>query len=93
MQATKSHSALVYIPIEKIAEKFPNYDGSLLGDMRESAVFDNSKIKKIAPHYVSKTGYEDVVQQIVSWYESHPEQQVIDEDFDKRYDALLADYA
>lgn len=91
-KATHSHSELVYIPIEKIAEKFPDYEGSLLGDMRESAVFDNSKIKSIAPHYVSKTGYEDVVQQIVSWYENHLDQQVIDEDFDKRYDALVLSY-
>jgi hypothetical protein len=83
---------LIYIPIEKIAEKFPDYYGSLLGDMRESALFDNSKIKKVAPNYVSKTGYEDVVQDIVSWYENHLDQQTIDEDFDRRYDELVLSY-
>jgi nucleoside-diphosphate-sugar epimerase len=88
-KATNSQSELVFIPIEQIAEKFPDYYGSLLGDMRESTLFDNSKIKKIAPHYVSKTGYEDVVQDVVSWYENHPDQQNIDKDFDKRYDALI----
>ncbi len=91
-KATNSHSPLVYIPIEKIAEKFPDYEGSLLGDMRESALFDNSKIKKVAPHYLSKTGYEDVVHDIVRWYENHPEHQTIDEDFERRYEALVADY-
>jgi len=91
-KATSSHSELIYVPIEKIADQFPYYNGSLLGDMRESVLFDNSKIKKVAPHYVSKTGYEDVVQDVVSWYENHQDQQTIDVDFDKQYDALVSIY-
>ena len=91
-KATQSQSKLIFIPIEKVAEKFPDYYGSLLGDMRESALFDNSKIKSVAPHYVSKTGYEDVVNDIILWYENHPEHQTVDEDFDKRYDELVSTY-
>jgi nucleoside-diphosphate-sugar epimerase len=91
-KATHSHSELIYIPIEKIAKQFPDYYGSLLGDMRESALFDNSKIKKVAPNYVSITGYEDVVSDIVTWYENHLDQQMIDEDFNRRYDDLVKTY-
>ncbi|MDO9628968.1 MAG: NAD-dependent epimerase/dehydratase family protein, partial [Acholeplasmataceae bacterium] len=91
-KATGSQSELIYIPIEKVANQFPYYYGSLLGDMRESAIFDNSKIKKVAPHYVSKTSYEDVVQDIISWYENHLDQQIIDKDFDRLYDALVSSY-
>jgi nucleoside-diphosphate-sugar epimerase len=89
-KVTHSRSELIYIPIEKIADHFPDYYGSLLGDMRESVLFDNTKIKNIAPNYVSKTGYEDIVSDVVSWYENHIEHQRIDEDFDRRYDALVS---
>ena len=88
-EAVGSKSELVFMSTEKIAEVFPDYSGSLLGDMKDSAIFDNSKIKAVAPNYVSKTEYRDVVKNAVLWYENNPEFQTIDEDFYKRYDLLI----
>ena len=87
-----SKSKVIYVPVEEVAKKFPDYSGSLLGDMRDTALFDNSKIKSVAPHYVSKTEYKDVIKKVVKWYNDHKEYQTIDEDFDRRYDELVLAY-
>lgn len=90
--ATHSSSPLIFIPMDVIAEKFPDYRGSLLGDMRESAIFDNSKIKTVAPNYVSVTSYLDKVKDILKWYEHEKNAQTIDEEFDQRYHDLVQMY-
>lgn len=87
-----SQSKVIYMPVEEVAKKFPDYSGSLLGDMRDTALFDNSKIKSIAPNYVSKTEYKDVLKKVVKFYNDHKEYQTIDEDFDRRYDELVSSF-
>jgi len=91
-KAVGSKSELIFIPKEVIAKKFPDYYGSILGDMGGSAIFDNSKIKEVAPNYVSKTEYSDIVDNAVLWFMNHPEYQTIDEDFDRRYNELIEQY-
>jgi nucleoside-diphosphate-sugar epimerase len=83
---------IVFIPTNEAVKYFKEYEGALLGDMIHSAVFDNSKIKKVAPNYKSSTGYEDVINKIIKWYDEHEEYKTIDEDFDKRYDELISKY-
>jgi nucleoside-diphosphate-sugar epimerase len=83
---------IVFIPTNEVVKYFREYEGALLGDMIHSAVFDNSKIKKVAPNYKSSIGYEDVIKEIIKWYDEHEEYKTIDEDFDKRYDQLVEKY-
>lgn len=85
-------SEIVFVPSQEIVEVFPEYKGALLGDMMGSALFDNSKIKEVAPNYLSKTEYKDIAKKVVQFYESHPENQTIDEDFYQRYDKLVERY-
>jgi nucleoside-diphosphate-sugar epimerase len=83
---------IVYIPTEFILKHFPEFEGELYGDKYASAVFDNSKIKNIAPNYTSKTEYPEIAKKAVNYYMSHVEQQTIDEEFIKRYEKLIKDY-
>jgi len=91
-EALNVKAKVVFVPIEEIAEVFPEFKGLLLGDMRGDVYFDNSKIKNIAPNYVSKTEYKDIALKVVAWYEQHLELQTIDTSFDQRYDMLVKKY-
>ncbi|MGM0495566.1 MAG: NAD-dependent epimerase/dehydratase family protein [Bacillota bacterium] len=81
-----------YIPSSFIIKYFPEVKGELYGDKKDSAVFDNSKIKSIAPNYKSKVEYSDIVKRAVKHYLETPELQKVDKEFDKRYDNLIAEY-
>lgn len=80
---------VVYIPWDRIFIDFPEFKPEILGDKKQSLIFDNTKIKSVAPHYVSKTDYKDIVEKAVLYYDNHPELQTIDEEFEQRYDALI----
>ncbi len=81
-----------HMPIDYILKHFPELKGELLGDKLADAVFDNSKIKKIAPHYSSSIEYPDVVKKAVKFHLSERGSQAIDEDFMKRYDTMVDEY-
>lgn len=82
----------VSIPWDFIFEYFPEFQPEILGDKQKSTYFDNSKIKAVAPNYVSKIEYPDVIKKTVAYYQEHPELQGIDEEFNKRYDQMIADW-
>lgn len=80
---------IVYVPMDELLTAFPEFRGELLGDKDKDTVFDNSKIKAIAPNYSSTTNYEDVAPKVVEYYKNHPELHCVDEAFEKRLDALI----
>lgn len=82
----------IKIPTEEVIKHFTEMEGNLLGDKAHSLVFDNSKIKAVAPNYKSETGYEEIIIKTVKWYEEHQEFQIIDEEFDQNYDELVKRY-
>ncbi len=83
---------LIYIPTSEILKVFPEFEGELYGDKYEDAIFDNAKIKSVAPNYTSKTEYTSIVKQVISYYLSHKEEQTVDYDFIDRYDKLIDNY-
>lgn len=83
---------IVYIPSEEIIKHFPEVKAELYGDKKGSALFDNSKIKEVAPNWVSKTDYSTIAPLVMAWFLEKEERQVVNEEFDKRYDALIASY-
>jgi len=80
---------VLFVPMDDVIENYKEIEGNLKGDKGHSLVFDNSKIKKVAPNYKSETNYEDVINKIVSFYENNKEFQVVDQEFDKKYDELV----
>jgi nucleoside-diphosphate-sugar epimerase len=80
---------IVFIPTDEILEFFPNFKGELYGDKKDSAVFDNSKIKSVAPNYKSETEYFEIAKRAVKYYLENPEVQIIDKEFNERYNQLI----
>lgn len=83
---------IIYIPTEFIIKYFPDFEAELYGDKIASAVFDNSKIKSVAPNYRSEVDYSDIAKKAVKTLLENPELQTIDTEFNKRYDELIEAY-
>ena len=82
----------VYIPSQTIADFNPELTGTLLGDKSWSAVFDNSKIKRLVPDFVATVPFSQGVKRSVEWFEREPKRCVIDNEYDKFMDRLIAAY-
>lgn len=69
-----------------------DYDltGSLIGDKANSAVFDNSKLKRAVPDFRPKIRFEEGVKNTLDYVLSHKECQTDDEEFDKWCDKVIA---
>jgi nucleoside-diphosphate-sugar epimerase len=80
---------LVHIPSDMIAKHDRNWGDSLLGDKAHSVIFDNTKIKKWVPDFSCKIPFEQGAQEIVAWYDQHPEQQRVDPYMDQLFDRLI----
>lgn len=80
---------IIYISTDDILKVFPEFKGELYGDKKDDAIFDNSKIKSVAPNYVSETEYTDIVKHVVNYYLTHKEAQAIDANFIERYEKLI----
>lgn len=91
-QALDVKPNIIYIPTDFILIYFPEFKGELYGDKKGDAIFDNSKIKSVAPHYISKTEYPDIGKRAVTYYLNTPQDQEVDLKFLKRYDFLIESY-
>jgi nucleoside-diphosphate-sugar epimerase len=81
---------LVHLASEFIAAGIPEAAGSLLGDKANCTIFDNSKIKRFVPGYAATTRFRDGIRESIAWFDADPARQVIDEQANARWDALLA---
>lgn len=66
--------------------------GNLMGDKANSAVFDNTKIKRFVPGYIATTPFREGIKRTVEWFDAHPERIRIDEENNRLMDAVLAAY-
>jgi len=60
---------LVHIPSDFLVACVPSLRGTLIGDKSNSAVFDNSKIKRFVPGYCAATRFEDGIRKSIAWFE------------------------
>ena len=87
-----SHVNAVHIASDFIVACLPDELGGLHGDKASSMVLDNSKIKRFVPDYVATHRYRDGIKRSISWYDSEPARQTIDEVANATYDKLIAAY-
>ncbi|SHM90213.1 SDR family oxidoreductase [Halanaerobium congolense] len=80
---------LVHVTSRKIAEYNDIYIGKLLGDKAASVVFDNSKIKRFVPSFKAIVPFAEGVKDSINWYDSHPELQRIDQDWNDLMDKII----
>lgn len=66
--------------------------GNLIGDKANSAVFDNTKIKRFVPGFIATIPFREGIKTTVKWFDAHPERIRIDEENNRLMDAVLAAY-
>ena len=81
---------LVHVTSDAIAADDADWGASLLGDKTHSMVFDNSKIRSLAPDFGTTIRYPEGARETVAWYDADPARQVVDADHDAQLDRLVA---
>jgi hypothetical protein len=57
-----------------------------------SAVFDNTKLKRLVPGFAAKTPFATGIRRTLAWFEADPARQQIDAEMNRRWDKLIAAY-
>jgi nucleoside-diphosphate-sugar epimerase len=83
---------LVHIASDFITACLPEFAGGLHGDKANSAVFDNSKIKRFVPDFVATTKFRDGIARSVKWFDADPARQEVDAEANAAWDKLIANY-
>ena len=83
---------VVHIASDLIARYDDHAVGSLIGDKVNSAVFDNSKIKRFVPEFDCKVSWAQGVHRSIAWFEADPSRQTIDDEANQLWDKIIAAY-
>jgi nucleoside-diphosphate-sugar epimerase len=82
----------VHMASDFIIACVPAVEGTLLGDKAVSALFDNSKLRRLVPGFAPKTNFATGIRRTLAWFEADPARQQIDAEMNRRWDKLLAAY-
>ena len=83
---------IVHISSDLIAKYDEEALGSLIGDKVNSAVFDNSKIKRFVPEFDCEVPWAEGVRRAIAWFEADPSRQTIDDDANQLWDRIITAY-
>lgn len=83
---------LVHVPSEVIARHDPRWGAGLLGDKAHSVIFDNTKIRRLVPHFSPRIPFRRGAGEIVEFFRAHPERLVVDPELDALMDRLATTY-
>jgi len=85
---------LVHVPSDAINSANPEWGAGLLGDKVHSMVFDNSKIRQVAPGWQAVVPFDrQGAREIVAWHLADPARQVVNAELDATMDKLAARFA
>jgi nucleoside-diphosphate-sugar epimerase len=80
--------SLVHVASETIARVLPRIGPSLLGDKAHSVIFDNAKVRTLAPGFAQRVPFSVGARRIVEFHDAHPQLKVVDEALDAGFDRL-----
>lgn len=83
---------LVHIPSEFIAAYDAEWGAGFLGDKAHSAIFDNTKIKRLVPEFEAHIPFSQGAREIAAWFAENMASQTIDEDLDRMIDRIIEAY-
>ena len=83
---------IIHMTSDFIVSCVPAVEGSLLGDKSVSAVFDNSKLRRLVPGFAAKTPFAVGIRRTIAWFEADPARQTVDAELNRRWDKLIAAY-
>jgi nucleoside-diphosphate-sugar epimerase len=81
---------LVHVASEAIAKVDPSLYGPLVGDRANCAVFDNTKIRRLAQGFAQKVTWAEGARQYVDFHDAHPDWAARSPEWDALSDGLTA---
>ncbi len=81
---------IVKIPTDFICKVAPQLTGNLKGDKAFPGVFDNSKIKRLAPDFQCRKPFREGVRESIAWLRAHPELQNRKPELDAMIEEVIA---
>ena len=91
-QALGVQPRLVHVPSELIAAYDADIGAGLLGDKSNSMIFDNSKIKRLAPGFACTIPFSWGAREIAEWFAADPARQVVDDELDALFEQIITAY-
>lgn len=82
----------VHVASETLAKHDENWGPGLLGDKANSMIFDNSKIKKLAPDFLCTTPFRRGAEEIIAWYDGDESRRIVNLTNDALEDKLVELY-
>jgi nucleoside-diphosphate-sugar epimerase len=83
---------LIHIPSEFLAACMPDKLGSLIGDKSQSAIFDNTKIKRFVPGYCATTPFARGIRRTMAWFDADAARKEVDESANVVWDKIIEAY-
>jgi nucleoside-diphosphate-sugar epimerase len=83
---------IVHIPSDFIAAVDPDLGRELLGDRAHSLVFDNAKIKRLAPDFGATVSFAEGIRRSIGWFDADRARQVVDRERSELLDRIVAAY-
>lgn len=84
---------IVHIASDYIVSRYPDWEGNLLGDKSNSAVFDNSKIKRFVPAFLCTVPFSAGIRRSIRWLDAHPDRKTINPVTEDRLNSLITAYS
>jgi len=81
---------LYHMATDFITACHPEVHPELVGDKINSVVFDNAKVKAVAPEFVCTTGLAEGAKLTLDWFDAHPALKQRDEAWEGLCDRLIA---
>ncbi len=80
----------VHVASDAIAAVDPQLGPGLIGDKSHSVLFDNAKIRSLAPAFGTTITFDEGARRIIAHYDAHPDEQHVDPHLDAVFDRLTA---
>ena len=83
---------LVHVPSELVHAYDPQFGAGLLGDKSHSRIFDNGRIRQLAPGFRCDTPFAAGAREIVAWHGADPARRTVDPAVEQLIERVLAAY-
>lgn len=80
---------IVHVTSDRICAMDPTYEGSLLGDKTESALFDNSKIRRVVPEFRCSIPFAEGIRSTLAWFDADAGRRYVNPATDAFIDRLV----
>ena len=92
-EALDVEANVVHVPSDFIARVVPRLAGTLHGDKKWSAVFDNGKIRKFVPGFRTVVPFREGIRRTLKWFEEDERRRRGDESLVEEMDLIVSSYA